>query len=88
MMLNRDDDNYLASCFVDNAVGKSMDLAAARTPRQRRPSFGIIPDTRDGFFDFVRKLESQSGALLVVVVYRILEFRIGCVEVSNLHLPR
>ena len=87
-MLNGDDDDHVALSFVDYAVRKSMDLAAARTPRQRRPSFGIIPDTRDGFFDFVRKLESQSRALFVVVVYRLLIFRIGCVEVSNLHLPR
>ena len=58
MMLNRNDDNYAALGFVNDAVRKSMDLAAARALRQRRPGFRIISDTLYGLFDFVRKLES------------------------------
>ena len=58
MMLNRDDDDHVALSFVDYAVRKSMNLAAARALRQRRPGFGIISEPRDGFFYFVRKLET------------------------------
>lgn len=65
-----------------------MDLATASALRQRRPGFGIISDTRDGFFDFVRKLETESRAFLVVVVCCVLEFRIRRIEVSDYHLPR
>jgi hypothetical protein len=58
MVLNRDDYDHVASCFVDDAVRKSVNLATARALRKRRPGFRIVSDTRDGFFDFVRKLET------------------------------
>jgi hypothetical protein len=53
MMLNGDDNDLLSSCFVDDAVGKSMYQATSSALREWCPSVWIILDARYGLSDFV-----------------------------------
>lgn len=88
MMLNGDDNDLVGSCFVDNAVRKTMCQAASSAIREWRPGVGIIFDAFNGLFDLVGEFETKSQALVVVILNGLFEFRCGGVKVRNPHLPR
>jgi len=76
MMLNRNYDYDFASNFVYDAVGKLINKTTPDARRKRRPGFRVMLDTLKRLFNFFSKLETQPGALLLIVVRHLFKFRL------------